>query len=309
MAETFDLDDFDNSPPPPRYLYKYLSAERVGNVLEGGTVRFTPLMNTNDTFEVRSTFEKLAGPKFIAMLSEQMDTTVSEANVREMIAEELKKYGLGSLPPDIAIRLVEQQTGQNLLTTLRTQMQSAVDTMLVPTFNDPKNIEGLLEKLGRELLCFSLSERMDVAPMWAHYADNNSGFVVAFDTEHEWFQRRKGGQKTRLQKVTYFDGKVEEPLADIQAALISKTTAWEYEREWRLYVKEDQVDRTVGDPADPIHLLDFPPDAVDRVILGPKTREETAQRIRDALAARYPNTRLVRAVPNRANHTYDEVDP
>ena len=199
MAETFDLDDFDNPPPPPRYLYKYLSAERVGNVLAGGTVRFTPLMNTNDTFEVRSTFEKLAGPKFIAMLSEQMDTTVSEANVREMIAEELKKYGLGFLPPDVAIKLVEQQTGQNLLTTLRTQMQSAVDTMLVPTFIDPKNIEGLLEKLGRELLCFSLSERMDVAPMWAHYADNNSGFVVAFDTEHEWFQRRKDGQKTRLQ--------------------------------------------------------------------------------------------------------------
>lgn len=77
MAETFDLDDFDNPPPPPRFLYKYLSAERVGNVLEGGTVRFTPLINTNDTFEVRSTFEKLAGPKFILMLSEQMDTTVS----------------------------------------------------------------------------------------------------------------------------------------------------------------------------------------------------------------------------------------
>lgn len=307
MAETFDLDDFDNPPPPPRYLYKYLSAERVGNVLEGGTVRFTPLMNTNDTFEVRSTFEKLAGPKFIAMLSEQMDTTVSEANVREMIAEELKKYGLGFLPPDVAIKLVEQQTGQSLLTMLRTQMQSAVDTMLVPTFNDPKNIEGLLEKLGRELLCFSLSERMDVAPMWAHYADNNSGFVVAFDTEHEWFQRRKDGQKTRLQKVTYFDGKVEEPLADVQAALISKTTAWEYEREWRLYVKEDQVDRTVGDPTDPIHLLDFPHDAVDRVILGPKAREETVQRISIALAARYPSARLVRAVPNRSSHTYDEV--
>ncbi|MFV0513593.1 MAG: hypothetical protein ACK5MY_08200 [Jhaorihella sp.] len=68
MADTFDPDGFDNPPPPPRYLYKYLSAERVGNVLEGGTVRFTPLMNENDIFEVRSTFETLAGPKFIAML-------------------------------------------------------------------------------------------------------------------------------------------------------------------------------------------------------------------------------------------------
>lgn len=61
--------------------------------------------------------------------------------------------------------------------------------------------------------------------------------------------------------MTYFDGKVEETLADIQAALISKTTTWKCEREWRPYVKEDQIDRTVGDPADPIPLLDFPPDA------------------------------------------------
>lgn len=309
MAETFDLDDFDKPPPPPRYLYKYLSAERVGNVLEGGTVRFTPLMNTNDTFEVRSTFDQLAGPKFRKMLSEQMDVTLSEDSVKQMTADLLKEHGLDFLPPELALKLAEQHFGQNFMDMLRSQMQTAVDTMLVPHFNDPKNIESLLEKLGRELLCFSLSERMDVAPMWAHYADNNGGFVVAFNTEHEWFQRRKDGKKTRLQKVTYFDGKVEEPLANVQAALISKTTDWEYEREWRLYVKEDQVDNIVGDPADPIHLLNFPPDAVDRVILGPKTREETAQVIRDALAARYPNTRLVRAVPNRANHNYDEVDP
>lgn len=84
MAKIFDPDDFDSPPPPPRFLYKYLSAERVGNVLEDGTVRFTPLMKTNDTFEVRSTSENLAGPNFIAMLTEQMDTTVSEAIVREI---------------------------------------------------------------------------------------------------------------------------------------------------------------------------------------------------------------------------------
>ncbi|MEP3296829.1 MAG: DUF2971 domain-containing protein, partial [Pseudoruegeria sp.] len=290
-------------------LYKYLSAERVGNVLEGGTVRFTPLMNTNDTFEIRSTFDQLAGPKFRKMLGEQMDVSLSEDSVKQMTADLLKEHGLDFLVPELALKLAAQHFGQNFMEMLRTQMQTAVDTMLVPHFNDPKNIESLLEKLGRELLCFSLSERMDVAPMWAHYADNNGGFVVAFDTEHEWFQRRKDGKNTRLQKVTYFDGKVEEPLANVQAALISKTTDWEYEREWRLYVKEDQVDKTVGDPTDPIHLLDFPPDAVDRVILGPKTREGIAQRNRNALAARYPNARLVRAVPNRTNHTYDELDP
>ncbi|MFG6630628.1 DUF2971 domain-containing protein [Sulfitobacter sp. 1A09368] len=32
---------------------------------------------------------------------------------------------------------------------------------------------------------------MDSPPMWAHYADNNAGFVVAFDTENAWFHQRK----------------------------------------------------------------------------------------------------------------------
>jgi hypothetical protein len=308
MAESFDLDDFDNSPPPPRYLYKYLTAERIGNVLEGGTVRFTPLLDTNDTFEVRSTFDKLAGPKMLAMLSEQMDSTLSEESVRKLTADMLKENGLDFLPPELALQLAEQHYGGNFMGMLRAQMQQAVDTMLVPHFNDPENAKKLLEKLGRDLLCFSLSERMDSSPMWAHYADNNTGFVVAFDTEDLWFRQRKNGEKTRLQKVTYFDGKLEEPLENPQVAFISKTTDWVYEREWRLYIKDGEADLTVGDPNDPIHLLNFPPDAVDRVILGPKTSEDVTLRIRKALVARYPNTRLVRAVPNRTNHTYDEVN-
>lgn len=207
---SFDLDKFDHPPPPPRFLYKYLSVERVGNVLERGTVRFTPLLDTNDTFEVRSTFDKLAGPKMLAMLAEQMDSTLSEDSVRKLTADMLKENGLGWLPPDLAIKLAEQHYGGNFMGLLRSQMQQAVDSMLVPHFNDPENAKKLLEKLGRDLLCFSLSERMDNPPMWAHYADNNAGFVVAFDTEHAWFRQRKGGEKTRLQKVAYFDGSVAQ---------------------------------------------------------------------------------------------------
>lgn len=305
--DTFSLDDFDNPSPPPRYLYKYLSAERVGNVLEGGTVRFTPLLDTNDTFEVRSTFDKLAGPKMLSMLAEQMDNTLSEESVRKLTADMLKENGLGFLPPDLALQIAEQHYGGNFMGMLRQQMQQAVDTMLVPHFNDPENAKKLLEKLGRDLLCFSLSERMDSPPMWAHYADNNAGFVVAFDTENAWFHQRKNGEKTRLQKVAYFDGKLDEPLENPQAAFISKTTDWAYEREWRLYIKNGEADLTVGDADDPIQLLKFLPEAVDRIILGAKTRPEIADRIREAVASRYPHAPVMCAVPNRQSHTYDEV--
>lgn len=305
--DTFSLDDFDNPPPPPRFLYKYLAAERVENVLEGGTVRFTPLLDTNDTFEVRSTFDNLAGPKMLAMLSEQMDNTLSEESMRKLTADMLKENGLDFLPPELALKIADHHSGGNFKDLVRAHMQKALDTMLVPHFNDPNNVKNLLEKLGRNLLCFSLSERMDSPPMWAHYADNNTGFVVAFDTEHAWFHLRKTGEKARLQKVAYFDGKLEEPLENLQEAFISKTADWAYEREWRLYIKDGEADLTVGSVDEPIQLLKFPPEAVDRVILGSRARPEVAARIREAVDSRYPNAQLTRAVPNRHSHTYKEV--
>ena len=305
--DTFSLDDFDNPPLPPRFLYKYLSAERVGNVLENGTVRFTPLLDTNDTFEVRSTFNTLAGPRMLAMLSEQMDNTLSKESVRKLIANTLKENGLGFLSPELALQIAEQHYGSHFMAMLRAQMQQAVDTMLVPYFDDPQNAKKLLEKLGRDLLCFSLSEHMDSPPMWAHYANNNAGFVVAFDAENAWFHQRKNGEKTRLQKVAYFDGKLDEPLDNPQAAFISKTTDWSYEREWRLYIKDGQADFSVGSAEHPIHLLKFPPEAIDRVILGPKTLPEVATRIGNAVTTHYPHAKVTRAIPNRQTHTYEEV--
>ncbi|MFC0340241.1 DUF2971 domain-containing protein [Paracoccus niistensis] len=293
---TFSSGDFDNPPLPPRFLYKYLSAERVGNVLEEGTVRFTPLLNTNDTFEIRSTFDTLAGPKMLAMLSEQMDKTLSEEMVRKLIAGILKEKGLGFLSPELVLQIAEQRYGGCFMGILRAEMQQAVDRMLIPYLNDPVNVKNLLEEMGRDLLCFSLSERMDSPPMWAHYADNNAGFVVAFNTENIWFRQRKNGEKTRLQKVVYFDGKIDEPLDNPQAAFISKTTDWSYEREWRLYIKEGQADLTVGTVENPIHLLKFPPEAIDRVILGPRTLPEVAKHVCDSVAAHYPHAKVTRAI-------------
>ena len=305
--DTFNLNDFDNPPLPPRFLYKFLSAERVENVLEDGTVRFTPLLDTNDTFEVRSTFDKLAGPKMLAMLSEQMDETLSEQAMLQMSADILRQNGLNFLDPEFVLKLADEHYGGNLMGLMRSHMQNAVDSVLVPYFNDPSNVREILENLGRNLLCFSMSERMDSSPMWAHYASNHTGFVVAFDTEHTWFHQRKSGEKTRLQKVAYFDGKLEEPLQSPQDAFISKTTDWSYEREWRLYIKDGEADSIVGSLDEPIHLLEFPPEAVNRVILGSKTRPDIVARIRKVMNFRYPNAQLMRAVPDRHSHTYDEI--
>lgn len=307
-TRSLDLDGFDDPPPPPRHLFKYLSVARIQNVLEQGTVRFTPLMNTNDSFEVRSTFRKLAGPRFMEMLAEHMDTAANETNIEAMIAEQLQQAGLGEVSPNVVMKMLEAEHGGQFIQTLRNLTQSLLNTEVVPRLNDPQIAEKMLEKFGRESLCFSLSERADSAPMWAHYADNHQGFVVAFDTDHEWFTQRKDGKKNRLQKVTYFDGMVEEPLENVYAAFMSKTIDWAYEREWRLYAAVNQVDATYGSGDDPVHVVNFPADAVQRVIVGSRATPETIENIRSVLKMNYPHASLTKATPNRSTASFDEVD-
>lgn len=305
---SFDPDSFDDPPSPPKHLFKYLSVARIQNVLEQGTVRFTPLMNTNDTFEIRSTFKKFAGPRFLKMLAEQMDIATNEANFEAMLVEKMKEFGYDGVHPQAIIQMIEAQQGGNFLQTLRSQIQGIIDTMMLPLLNNPEYAQQLFERFGRDTLCFSLSERADSTPMWAHYADNHQGFVVAFDTDHEWFKQRKDGKKNRLQKVIYFDGMVEEPLENVSAAFMSKTTDWAYEREWRLYAQVGQVDATSGPDSDPVHVIKFPEGAVQRVIVGSKATPKTIENIRSVLKKKYPHAGLTKSTPNRSTTSFDEVD-
>lgn len=304
MSEAFDLDRFDNPPPPPSILYKYLSPERVGNVLESKTVRFTPLMNTNDSFEVRTTFRKLAGPRFISMLESQMDETSTDELVDELIQEKLSELSIPGIDAAAIRAIFTAQTGQNLTTVLRDEMQGIVNNMFVPYLNSPENAENLLEKFGQDMLCFSLSERFDSSPMWAHYAQDNAGFVISLDTSHEWFSGKTGKRKTRLQKVEYFDGMMDEPLENPQAAFISKTTDWQYEREWRLYSKEADISRIISSPNGKIHLVEFPADLVTEIIVGHKADAQTLDRIVAVAKSEYPHAAILRAQPDRRTHTY-----
>lgn len=292
----------------PTVLYKYLSAERIESVLVGRTIRFTPIINTNDTFEVRSTFHKLAGPKMLALFSTELDNILSDQSMHDLTAQILRETGLESLLPEWTLNFANRYHGGHLKERMRAFMQAVIDESIVPNFNDPKNINNLIDRLGHRLLCLSLSERADCAPMWAHYADNHRGFIVAFNTEHEWFHRRKSGAKARLQKVSYFDGKVEEALSDPMKAFVSKLTDWSWEREWRLYIERDDPElNIVGDENEFIHLLEFPRDLVHRIIIGAKASEKTVERIKTITSTHYPQASLLRAAPNRQTHSYDEI--
>lgn len=298
---TLDEHADDERPVAPPLVYKYVVADRI-DVLRNAEIRFTPPLNTNDIFEVRQTFDLLAGPKMHGLFNE----TAAQINTDQAMHEALEEMGLGTIPADVMKARLSQFVGGDFDTLLRATLKRVVSDALVPMMNSAENIDALLERLGRNLICLSLTERPDSSPMWAHYGGNSTGFVIAFDSQHAFFRRGGEGERQGLQKIAYFDGRIGEPMEDPFAAFISKQADWSYEHEWRLYLKADQATRSFTVSGDEIQLVQFPREAVQRVVLGLRASQELEDELAALLNFEYPGVPLTRVRADRSTATLSE---
>jgi hypothetical protein len=133
--------------------------------------------------------------------------------------------------------------------------------------------------------------------MWAHYAQNHTGFVLEFDAEaiEEHFE------DIRIKDVTYTDAPDPEiefflkraattmkarhaiwlQQMVIAQAYYSKFTPWQYEEECRLVASEDEVEHVSGQK-----ILFVPTDCLSTIIVGKNASEQLVQRSKE-IAARY----------------------
>jgi hypothetical protein len=302
VTSDWDFERFDEErPAPPPLLYKYVIPPRV-DVLENAEIRFTPPLNTNDIFEVRQTFDLVAGPKMVAFFK-QLEPQV---DIEEPLRKALDELGLTRMTNEQAKALVQETGGGDLEATTRSLLSPMLDRLL-SLMNEPEKIDQLLDRIASKHLLLSLTERTDSSPMWAHYAGNSAGFVIAFDTSSEFFRRGEDHERQALHKVKYFDGRVPEMMDDPFSVFVSKQADWAYEREWRLYVDRDQATRVLHVNDDEIHLGSFPRDAVQRVILGMRASDALAEQLDAILTASYPHCELTRMHADRTTASLIEL--
>ena len=300
----------DSTFKPPSILYKYLSDERVKDVLGNGSVRFTPLSNTNDLFEVRASFKIFAGTNLIKRFEDAMQRVLSNPNFSDTILKDSfetvnKKRGIVLNDSDRAFEYLKKTEGKKVTEAAKNIAIKYRETELIPSLNSEKQTNKLLDAIGKKL-CFSLSECENINLMWAHYANSHKGFVIAFDTESAWFKEWKDGESKSLIKVPYFDDKIEEPLDNPLKAIFSKKTDWEYEREWRIVAEEYQADEKTP-TQEPMYLMNFPPEAVQRIILGTKINPEVESKIKEIVDAKYPHAEIYRMRSNPVESRLEEV--
>jgi hypothetical protein len=216
-----------------------------------------------------------------------------EPALRSLTNEDVKKlYALGT-------------GGRDAEADVKSILSAVIQTL--PTYlNAPKQVESMLERTASRQLLLSLSDRWNSSPMWAHYAANSTGFVIAFDTASPFFKRGENQENQGLHKVRYFDGRVAEIMDDPYAALVSKQADWAYEHEWRLYAKTEDATSVIKCEEDDIHLVSFPRKAVRRVILGLRASKELEENLRKLLRSDYAGVKLTRLKADRSTATLVE---
>ncbi len=283
----------------PKALYKYVGPERI-DVLENRKIRFTPPLNTNDVFEIRQTFDLFAGPNMEKLFRE----TLENADIDEQFLSAVKNSPLAGVPPNILRETVERTFGLKLNEIVKPIVSSVLNKNLIPKLNSQKSIDAVLDNIGNNLICLSLSESPYISPMWAHYSANSNGFVIEFNTDNSFFRTHVGNRSHRLQKILYFDGKVAEPMSDPNKAFISKQSDWSYEREWRLYNKIEDSDEIINVGNEVIHLVSFPEKIINKIILGLNVTEDTILKIRAILRSEFSNVELFRIDVDRQTSTF-----
>jgi len=141
--------------------------------------------------------------------------------------------------------------------------------------------------------------------MWAHYAANWSGFVIAFDSQSPCFMPSPG-RGSLFFPIEYRDEMIEELFDNPIGALFSKQTGWGYEREWRRIISHDEADVVIPAKPDDILLKAFYREAVQRVLVGHRADPSLIDDLRTVLRD-YPQAGLFQTRTDPVRNAVTEI--
>jgi len=152
------------------------------------------------------------------------------------------------------------------------------------------------------LIC--LSARFDDILMWAHYTRGHSGFVIGFNTSHEFFFKGVPTYEIeyRTERVLighYYDHR-DRDREVIRELICRKSPHWSYEHEWRQLRRLAECERVpdANRPGKSLFYTPIVPEAIAEIIIGCRCDEAIFSGILDG-----PLFRHVRGVRARIHES------
>ena len=262
--------DTSSAPPVPERLFKYIpaTADHHFAILERLDIRFSQPSVLNDPRDCRPHVVAPADPN---------------ATVEQMLQRALSRYPRPPNPDQVSY------ARQQLLRAYTTDVEQRIA-------ESARVLRESMDRLG----VLSLTDTPDNAVMWAHYSDNHRGFVIEFDTAYAPLTPQEGetAWEGRPVPVIYQENRVQVACDSASLALpdevvLVKTSAWQYEREWRVIRERSRASRTVGAGAGEVSLFGIDARAISALYVGADAPSATENRLR-AIVAANPNLQHVR---------------
>jgi hypothetical protein len=242
-------------------LYKYLPEDRA-NIIESMSIRFSPLRSLNDPFDSNPLVD----------LSELMRS--GHEQQREKIISETIYDDEGNI-------VDPQELGR---------MQDAIFVDSVQKNNPWSTGQQLLNNIGDRFGVLCLSRTKTSLLMWNHYASEGQGYLLEFDSKHDFFNQKKiNGLASGPRPVRYSTERPEvRPNDDdyYEKLFCHKPLEWSYEEEERIfcnYSAEYPIEENTDSYGQKVRLSDLPNDVIKGVFFGYNSTEKLISKISSAL--------------------------
>ncbi|EOA3786412.1 DUF2971 domain-containing protein [Vibrio vulnificus] len=274
-------------------LFKYLPVERL-DVIRNLKIRYTQLSSLNDYYETYHSVDNKDAFK------SKMQSSLDEL-------EEL----WNQLSP--AEQAENKSDYENAIVTLKELWDKAIQDSLMT--------QVITNMLDKTLGVLSLSKTNSSLLMWSHYSDSYCGYVIAFDSKHEFFHKKdQTGKATDPICMEYTENKPCIKLDSFDAykqIMGTKDLSWSYEQEFRLTInflglhpiKNDKNRPVLDQFGNKIYLVDIPKEAIKAIYLGPRISEMTKIAIVDSLKNNQIECSVYQGVLSGEKHSisFDEI--
>lgn len=227
-----------------QHLYKYYPEKRI-IFFDDPTIRFTPKAELNDPFELSKRWKEFSPENVSRFLHKTIElsllTLLNRQDILlEALSEEVKKqrgFALTISERNLAKVSLNSELGRTQINLIRENMIAALGPMIEYIFQQMNyRFDEVIVDLTNRTRIFSVSETALSQQMWGLYASSGSGFVVAFNPDHEFF-RTAGDKKmdhNLFQKVHYLDHINPTFWENPYFMFLVKDSGWAFEKEWRM---------------------------------------------------------------------------
>ena len=188
----------------PKILYKFFSPNAVCHTIGKGHIRFSRADLVNDPFEFLPRYDALAA-----------DIDPNEESIWSQVVPQDELVEIRS-SPEYQQKMDEVKSDAELSAALKNQKMFA-------------------DRFGFLSFC----EQVSSPVMWGHYCKDHTGFVISFNTKHDFFKTPNHliGMTYENERPQFHEPNLQADKEKIRAErlLSVKNEEWGYEREWRLY--------------------------------------------------------------------------